>query len=245
MRKEELYVVLEEHHKWVLDKSCGERADLREENLCGADLCEADLREADLREADLRRADLYGAALCGADLRRANLRRANLCVADLRGADLRGADLRRANLRGANLREANLYGADLRGADLREADLEGIDDKILIPMACPSDGEFIGWKKCRAVEEYLVKLLIPEDAKRCSATGRKCRASKAKVLEIIPIGGSVETIDCVYSMYDPTFKYEVGMIVWPKKPFDEDRWKECSSGIHFFITREEAENYNG
>lgn len=71
---------------------------------------------------------------------------------------------------GANLRSANLYGADLYGADLG-----------FIPINCPSDGAFVGWKK---VQDKLIKLLIPEDAKRCSATTYKCRCDKAQVLAI-------------------------------------------------------------
>lgn len=80
-----------------------------------------------------------------------------------------------------------------------------------------------------------MKLLIPEHAKRCSATGRKCRASEAEVLEVI--GAEVGVSDS-----DASFQYIKGKVVNPDK-FDEDRWNECSSGIHFFITREEAEAY--
>ena len=64
--------ILEKHKKW-LECEGGERANLRE-------------------------ADLHGA-----DLRGANLREANLYVADLHGANLREADLHGANLNGANL----------------------------------------------------------------------------------------------------------------------------------------------
>lgn len=50
-----------------------------------------------------------------------------------------------------------------------------------VSLACPSEGSFIGWK---VVDGCLIKLLIPEDAKRSSATTHKCRCDKAKVLEI-------------------------------------------------------------
>ena len=46
-----------------------------------------------------------------------------------------------------------------------------------------------------------------------------------------------------YSQHDSNFIYEKGKIVKPTKPFNEDRWKECETGIHFFITLKEAENY--
>ena len=153
-------------------------------------------------------------------------------------ANLRGANLYEANLRGADLREANLYEADLREADLRGADLRGAD--LLFPQACPSEGSFVAWKKCK--NEIIAKLLIPETAKRCSATGRKCRASEAIVLALYGIGG-IE-VELAYSVWDHNFEYRPGITVKPEQPFDEDRWNECASGIHFFITREEAEQYS-
>ena len=191
-------------------------ADLR-----GADLRDADLHGAYLRDADLRDADLHGAYLRGADL----------CDADLRGADLCGADLHGADLRGADLRGADLCGADLRGAK----------DIPFIPLACPSDGAFIGWKK---ISRYLVKLEIPEDAKRCSATGRKCRCDKAKVLDITCLSNDMPLTlsEIINFKYGRTI-YKVGEMVYPDS-FDENRWNECSHGIHFFINKQEAINYN-
>ena len=97
------------------------------------------------------------------------------------------------------------------------------------------DGDLIGWKKCQ--KGVLVKLLIPADAKRSNAFGRKCRAEFAKVLEVI--GGKVGI-----SAHDSNFRYEVGETVKPQRAFDENWMEECASGIHFFITRIEAENYN-
>ena len=171
---------------------------------------------------------------------------ADLGGADLRGADLRGAYLGGAYLGGADLRGAYLGGADLRGADLGGADLRGANDIPFIPMTCPSDGAFIGWKKVKSnAIVYLVKLLIPEDAKRSSSTGRKCRCSKAQVLEISVLKDDKECqkeTKVVNYDYFPYITYEVGHIVEPDS-FDDDRWKECSHGIHFFINKQEAIDY--
>ena len=166
-------------------------ADLRD-----ADLCGANLRDANLRGADLRGANLRDANLCDADLCDANLCGANLCGADLYGADLcdanlSGANLRDADLRGADLRGANLYGADLRGANLRNA--KGCY------LSCPTEGSFIGWKKASG---HIVKLRIPEDARRSSATGHKCRCDKAYVMEIQNMDGTKATEDTVRSDHD-------------------------------------------
>ena len=175
----------------------------------------------------------------GADLRDADLRGADLRGADLRGACLRDADLRGADLRDADLGGADLRGACLRGADLRDAYLRDAKNIPFIPISCPSDGAFVGWKK---VDGYLVKLEIPEDAKRCSATGTKCRCDKAFVVEIRRISDG-EQIDAITNTsYNPNITYKVGEMVFPDS-FDEDRWNECSHGIHFLINKQEAINY--
>ena len=230
MTREELDKVLENHMHW-LRGDCDGWKDMR------ADLYGANLREANLYEADLYGANLRGADLYEADLYGANLREANLYEADLRGADLRGADLY-----GANLRGADLYGADLRGANLYEADLYGAKNVPYIPYACPDTGSFTAWKK-DGTGKLIIKLLIPEDAKRMSAAGRKCRCDKAQVLAIENLDGTPAEKTETYSQNDNHFIYRVGETVTPEKPFCGDRWQECSSGIHFFINRQEAVEY--
>ena len=174
-----------------------------------------------------------------ADLRNADLRNADLCGADLCGADLRNANLRNADLRNANLRYADLCGANLRGANLRGANLRGAVNVPFIPYACPDFGMFIGYKKASG---YIVELEIPEDAKRLSATTRKCRCNKAKVLRILNYDRTVADVTEVRSNYNSTFVYKVGDIVSVDN-FDEDRFNECSTGIHFFISFQEAVDY--
>ena len=228
-------------------------ADLYGADLYGANLGCADLRDADLRSADLKGAYLKGANLSGADLRSADLRSANLWDADLRCANLSGAnlgcaDLRDADLRDVNLRDVNLGCVDLSGADLKGADLSGANlwdadlscvKNIFFPMACPEKGSFIAFKKAGC---YIIELFIPSNAKRCSATSRKCRCSKAKVISITTLSGDKTNITEVHSNYDPNFIYKLGEYVEVKN-FDDNRWNECSTGIYFFITRQEAVNY--
>lgn len=202
----------------------------------GADLIRADLRGADLRGADLYGADLRGADLHGADLRGADIRKANL-----RDANLRIANLRNANMRDVNLSDADLYGADILGANLRGANLRGANMSNVegAYMACPTDGSFIGWKKA---SEYIVKLQIPEDARRGSAGGEKCRCDKAFVVDIQNIDGTKAGINSVCSDRDENFVYAVGATV-EVSDFDDNRWNECAPGIHFFIDRRAAVEY--
>jgi len=189
------------------------------------------LAGADMRGANLSRADLSGADLSGANLSWANLSRA-----DLSGADMRRADLRRADLSGANLRGADLSGADMRGAKNTET-AEALT--AILPA-----GALTVFKKARTARgKVLVTLEIPPAAKRSNATGRKCRAEYAIVRGVEGIGWEYDGSPVV-SEYDGNFKYPaIGETVFPTQPFDTDRWNECASGIHFFITRYEAENY--
>ena len=168
-----------------------------------------------------------------------DLHGANLGGANLRYANLHGANLGGANLGGANLGGANLGGADLSYADLSGANLGGAKEVPYIPMVCPEEGDFIGWKKAG---DKIVKLRIPEDALRSSATTRKCRCNKAEVVEIYNIDGTIADERIVNSSYDYSFIYKVGKTV-EVQDFDTNRWNECAKGIHFFINRQEAINY--
>ena len=182
-------------------------------------------QRAYLRGAYLQRADLQGAYLQGADLQGADLRGAYLQRADLQGADLRGA-----YLRGAYLQRADLQGAYLQGADLRGA--KDVDYAIASTRILP-DGDLIVWKKAGG---RLVKLRVPAEAKRSHAFGRKCRAEFVDVLEI---EGASEAIT---DQYGPKTVYRIGERVTADK-WDDDFTQDCSNGIHFFITKLEAEEW--
>ena len=144
----------------------------------------------------------------------------------------------------ADLRCAYLRGAYLRCADLRCANNIAEAIGLSLPIACPEAGSFTAYKKAVAKDDnVIVQLLIPASAKRTSATGRKCRADKAKVIAIWNMDRTKSELTEAFSTHDNEFIYKVGMYVEPKEPFCENRWNECSSGIHFFITFDEAVNY--
>lgn len=225
MIKNELNEILENHKLW-LNGEGGECANLRG----------ADLRYANLYNIDLRCANLNSADLNSADLRCANLRGVDLSSANLNSANLSGANLNNANLSGASLYNANLYSSNLNNANLNNVKTNMYT--IGYNLACPEEGSFIGYKK---VGKYIVKLLIMEDSKRNSATTLKCRCDKAKVLDIEKIDTG-EKIESTPSDYDINFIYKVGEIVKVDN-FDENRWNECSTGIHFFMNKQNAIKY--
>ena len=270
MEREKLNEILENHKLWLNNEggACANLkgvnlrgvnlrgVDLRYANLYDADLKNANLRDADLRCTHLRYANLKGANLMGTNLKYADLRYVNLNYTNLYGANLSSANLRYANLRNtdlysADLSGANLYSADLSGANLYNIDLRGANlyganltniktniHTIGYNLACPEEGSFIRYKKAK---DCIIKLLILKNSKRSSATTLKCRCDKAKVLDIekIDTGKKVESIS---SSHDNDFIYKVGEIV-KVDDFDENRWNECSTGIHFFMNKQNAIKY--
>ena len=173
---------------------------------------------------------------------RANLRYANLSGANLRGDNLRGADLSGADLSGADLRYANLRGADLSGANLRGADLRGAN----IPLVEFRKGkvlteDIIGYKKCYFKDENgfysepaIVTLRIPRGSIVFSINGNKCRTNKAKVV-------AIDGTERAFAHYK-YMSYYVGD-EFTVYNFNCEYNKECAEGIHFFMTKEEAEDY--
>ena len=239
---EELEMILKNHKLWLdSDGEAGEQADLSYTDLSGLNLANANLRGANMESVDL-----VFARLEGANLLDANLKHANLMVANLKGANLTRANMKFTNLERANLGHADLTFADLKYANINHVDLTGVDLTNVknlpdISMPCPATGSFIGWKS--ADNNFIIKLEIPEDAKRSSAIGsRKCRCNKAKVLSIENLDGTPAEVTEVHSQYETGFIYTLGETV-EEELFDENRFRECSTGIHFFMTREEAGKY--
>lgn len=155
----------------------------------------------------------------------------------IRNADLSRADLSRADLSGADLRGADLSWAELSGAKIEKNSVD--EYTAFFSISCPEYGAFIGWKKAN---EKIIKLQITENALRSSATSLKCRCSEALVLEIQELDGRNANIESISSNYDNGFVYTVGKIVEVDN-FDNNRWNECSTGIHFFMNRLNAVNY--
>lgn len=216
MNAMELREILEQHRLW-LNGEGGKRADLHDADLTHVDLSHVDLKYADLSYADLSYANLSHADMCYA----------KVCYANLSFSDMSYV----------RMHHANMYGVNLDGAKLDNVTYNG--GTSFFVLQCPEEGSFIGYKKA---EEHIVKLEILPDAKRSSATTRKCRCSAARVLSITTLDGKEDGTQFVSSDRDPSFLYRVGEIV-RVDDFDEDRWNECSTGIHFFITRDEAVNY--
>ena len=186
--------------------------------------------------ANLRGANLRGANLSNADLSRADLSNANLFCADLSGADLSNANLSGANLSRADLSNANLFCADLYGADLYGARIDAV---AIARQKIVPDGTLVVWKKLS--EGVVAQLEIPNDAQRTNAIGsRKCRSSAAVVVALFKDGVLFDGE--AFDRYAGKTRYKAGEVVLPDS-YDDSALIECSNGIHWFLTREEAEAY--
>ena len=223
-------------------------ANLRDTNLRDADLTGSDLTGSDLTGTDLRYADLTGTDLRYADLTDVNLRWANLT-----GVNLSDVDLRYVNLSDVDLRYVNLTGANLRGANLTGANLSDVDltDAILPAFQIPQEGSLIVWKHIilkptKGTRKHiygLAKLKIPKGSRRtASLVGRKCRAEYTMVLSLHDLEGVKVTNTTGISLHSASFEYYVDKIVYPNS-YNDDVKIECTQGIHFFLTMEEAKSY--
>ncbi len=182
----------------------------------------ADFRSANFRYTDFRYANFRYADFRSADFRYTDFRYADFSYADFSSADFRYTDFRSANFR---------Y-TDFRSANFRYADFE---NSLFNYRILSEEGKIIGWKKAK---DSIVKLEIDCKTAVGGMVGRKCRCMKAKVLEIKDFEGN--KLEEANSNYDSSFIYKVGKTVkvedWNKKPY-----LECEKGIHFFITKQEAE----
>lgn len=206
------------------------------------ELCDMNLRGFDLSYTDFTLGVFKNVCFDEVNFSHSSIENALFENCTFRGADFHYANMRTCAMRYNDLTGANIEGADLFAAVLEHAKLDGIiynEETKWFKLHCPETGPFLGYKKC--FNNRLVQLLIPADAKRTSATMNSCRCSKAKVLTIKSFDYK-EEFDEAWSLVDENFVYRKGE--WVEVPdFNEDRWQDSTTGIHFWLTREEALAY--
>lgn len=215
----------------------GERLDLSCLEFCHMDLAEGNLQNVDFHGSLFDQVRFDGADLSGSSIENAGLDGCSLRGVRFVGACMKGACLRRCDMTGCDIRGANLYAAVLEHANL--TDVVSDENTQWFRMHCPETGPILGYKKC--VNDRLVQLLIPADAKRTSATMPSCRCSKAKVLTIKSFDDT-EEFEEAWSLVDENFVYRKGQWV-EVKDFNEDRWFDSTTGIHFWLTKADAIAY--
>lgn len=225
-----------------LDNANFEHTNMNRTNFFRASLRNTSFFEAQVYNTQFRYALFQEAQLSDAFFGRCDFCDAKIIMSKLSHTSFDGANLKNVNFQHSHLIETDFCGANLTSTRLEYAIMHNCkhdETTSFFALQCPETGSFIGYKQA---EGYIVKLQIPAKAKRSSATSRKCRCSEAKVLGIYRQNGKKAPINIIHSSYDYYFNYKVGETV-RVKDFDENRWNECSTGIHFFLTFEEAKNY--
>ena len=223
-------------------------------NITKSRLIDSDFTESDFRFCDLSFANMRGCSMHNTGAESSDFDHCDFDASDMSSCMFARCSLLVSSFRGSNLTftrflECSLYECvfghnDMSHSKFKSCDIDNIYISSVknfpyIPMTCPETGSFVAWKKANGL---IVKLKIPEDARRSSATGRKCRCDKAFVVAIENIDGTPSMLKEVTSNYDENFVYRVGEMV-NEITFSDDRFRVCARGIHFFMTRQEAVEY--
>ena len=202
------------------------------EDFTGRDFSHIDFTNATFTNCIFDEADFTNTVLYNVKAEKCSFRKANFTDAILASGNFRFADLEGCNLSGANCFYALFEYANMKGI------IDSPSTKFY-RLYCPETGGFVAYKKC--VENRIVTLYIPPDAIRLSATGVTCRTNKVKVLMIESFEGD-ERFEEAYSLAAEGFLYQVGTTIIEDN-INLDRWMDSTSGIHFFMTKEEAKQY--
>ena len=196
--------------------------------------------ECTIKNAHLKKADFFEAKVCDCGFDNSDLEEACFAAADFDNASFAGTNLRNADFNYAkrtywsDFTNADMTGLSTADVDFDPKKLKGVKG-LRMHMFCPEEGSFIAWDKCR--DGKLVKLLIPEHAKRSGNTVYNCRASEAVVLDIFDKDGN--STDEAVNRWDKEFKYTKGKTVFSKES-DPDHTGDVS-GIYFVLSRADAE----
>ena len=226
-------------------------ADLGRANLCfsnmdkcvakGTTFDSAVMWDCEVKEADLSESRFFYTQVCDCDFTGTNFQDAKFIGTDLDNAIFTKTNLKDAYFAHINrsywsdFSDSDMTGAVVNDTDFDEDSLKNVKG-LYRPLHCPEEGSFIAWKSCRGGK--IVKLLIPEDAKRKGYAIGDCRASKAVVLDIFDKDGN--SVDTAISRIDKDFIYKKGETVLAKRV--PENYGDVS-GIWFELSRAEAELY--
>ena len=229
-----------------------EHADFSMVNMCEANLNDIKGERTRFSFATMWNCDVKKVSLVGASFMETQLSDCDFTGSNLENAVFAGADLDNAVFSDTSLKNADFmyarrtFWCDFTNADMTGVRLEDVDidpgnlkgaKGYRIPLYCPEEGSFIAWKKCR--DGKVLKLMIPEDAKRKGESICSCRASKVVVLDIFDKDG--KSVDQAFSLYDSSFEYVKGATVFPKV-MDYHNLGDVE-GIYFVLSRSETDRF--
>lgn len=220
-------------------------------DLRGVDFTGRNLSQANFKDANLKGACFIDAILVSTNFEGANLKNTDFSCANAWAANFNETNCQNSLFLSANLTEASFEGADLDGAsfaqaNLTEANLQDtniitaeFDNTIGIYPVCPDTGSFTGWTLAEDSKgnDFLIKAMIPWQAKRSSGTTRKCRTNKLYIDKIFTING--EDVPKSFRLKNRDIKTAVGESL-VDDDYEVDRFKISSTDLYFWISKEEA-----
>lgn len=220
---------------------------LKESNLILIDLGGSIIEDVDLTEFDLGNINFEWTTFSNVNLGKAKINNSIIDNSAFPGTSLREISIQNSSMKGCIMRHCDLSNADISGTNIfstvleytKLTDVKYDENTRFFELYPPASGPYIGYKKC--FNQRVATLLIPADAMRTSATMNCGRCSKAKVLTIKSFD---ETEEYEYGLatIDEEFEYRVGQYVHVDD-FNKNRWMDSTTGIHFWLTREEAIAY--
>ena len=163
---------------------------------------------------------------------------ASLSGMDLSGVSFDNSRFYNARFDNSSFDNSRFYNSRFDNSRFDEKSKKSIAQYKYLWQIIPTEGSFIAYKKASGC---VLKLEIPLKAKRvCNIINRKCRASYVKTLKITDSNG--ESIKEAAGNSDSKTIYKVGELT-KADSFDDNFLNDCTNGIHFFVTRKEAENW--
>ena len=101
----------------------------------------------------------------------------------------------------------------------------------------------IGYKKCRGGRIVVLEILGEHNEERENVVDKRfaeMRCSKARVMRIYDMHDTSIEYEEAFSIYDKSFRYEVGKVVRQKGPFRKDLEVVRRPGIRYFLCEEPA-----
>lgn len=262
----EFDAIVSKHQAWLKNELKGKCAHFKDVSISGFELKNIDLSHATFDNVTMRyvcvdnvkfdsvdflECNLHGTSFTDCTFKNADLGKNEFEDGDFTDCDFTDTVVNNANFQDVYFTNVNFAGTHAHGTDFRNAEFNNCKLDTLrydectagFALACPETGAFTAYKKAHLYnhDNCVVKLEVPADALRSSATTRKCRVSKAKVVAIYDMSGNSIQKNA-YSSHAKSFVYRIGKMVEVKN-FDKNRWNECAPGIHCFITKREAELY--
>lgn len=240
--QKKLNVILNKHERWL--KTNGYKGEQ-------AIFINLDLSYLDFFRRNLREVKFYDCIISDSRFSESNMVESYFCDCKIKKCNFTNTTLKSADFIRCCISNINLHKANLLDVVFDNTTLDNVyydETTAFFALQCPEKGSFVGYKKVwDNIEDwyYIIEMFIPKSAKRSSATSRKCRASKVKVLKIEKYDKNdnyIEDVDEVINYKYTETKYKIDEYTFPDS-FDTNRWKECSNGIHFFVTKKEAINY--